>query len=226
MLRVLSILFAVSAIIVGNLLYKATKKQDWFTEADIVADGGKALKLSEDRPLLEYFDFGDPNGELILALHGHTTDGKLWEPYNDFFVKNHWRVISPSIPGWGLSSADTLLYLPQFVETMAVLMNHVAPGKDFSVIGLSMGGIHAAAVASILHDHVINVNLVAALGVTDEKHNPFINAPWATKTMVHIMNVPYISDLFSYYVTAPWVEKDFTKFLMIFFSRRLGKYDL
>jgi len=216
MLRLLTIFFAVVAIILGILLYKATEKQDWFTEAEIIAGGGKALKISEDRPFLEYFDYGDPKGELILALHGHTTDGTIYEPFNDFFKKNHFRVISPSIPGWGLSSADTLLYLPQFAETMAVLMNHVAPGKYFSILGVSMGGLHAAAVASILHNRVINVNLVAPLGVSDEKHQPFINVPRVTKFLVSIMNTPYISDLFSYYITAPMVNNDFTQFLAAF----------
>jgi len=92
-------------------------------------------------------------------------------------------------------------------------MNHVAPGSDFSVLGVSMGGLHAAAVASILHEHVINVNLVVPLGVTDDKNDPFGHVPWASKIAFKLMGTAYFSDLFSYYVLIPDMIEDFNKFL-------------
>jgi len=215
-LRVCALLFALSAITVGLLLQKATENLPWVTEAEILADGGKAFKYANDRPLLEYFDWGDPNGELILAIHGHTTDGKLFEPFQEFFLKNHFRVIAPSIPGWGFSSADILLNLTQFAEVMNSLMHHVAPNSDFSVIGVSMGGPHAAAVASIFHERVINVNLVIPLGVWDGVNDPVKDAPWQFKILLWIFSLPFVNDMMSYYVLAPAVEEGFTKFLSNF----------
>jgi len=66
------------AITIGILIRNATEKQPWIPLEDILADGAKALKISEDRPLLEYFDLGDPHGSLILAIHGHSTTGRFF----------------------------------------------------------------------------------------------------------------------------------------------------
>jgi len=214
-LRVISFLFALSAITIGLLLQKATENLPWVTEAEILADGGKVFKYSKDGPLLEYFDWGDPNGELILAIHGFTTDGKLFEPLHEFFLQNHFRVIAPSIPGWGFSSADVLLNLTQFAEVMNSLMHHVAPNSDFSVTGVSMGGPHAAAVASIFHERVINVNLVVPFGVSDGINDPVKDTPWELKTLLWITSLPFVNDMLSYYFLVPWIQENFSKFLSV-----------
>ncbi len=64
------------------------------------------LKLPNDR-YLEYYDFGATKEDAkhtIVMIHGAMTSGNVWKIHESWAKEKKVRIISPSLPGWGLTS--------------------------------------------------------------------------------------------------------------------------
>ncbi len=57
-----------------------------------------------DGRVLEYFEFGAANGSALLLLHGSLSSGKHWAFLHYTALAEGWRLVCPSLPGWGLST--------------------------------------------------------------------------------------------------------------------------
>jgi len=76
----------------------------------------------------------------LVLVHGFLGSSKMWEPQINFF-KNHFRVITPDLPGFGKSNK-----LKSFncIESIASLLLEVLEKKQiykFHLLGHSMGGM-------------------------------------------------------------------------------------
>lgn len=118
-------------------------------------------KTSDDAVRLAYDDQGE--GPAVLLLHAFPFDRRFWIAITPALVKAGFRVISPDLRGFGESPrltgthavADHARDVARFIETLGI-----APA---AVVGLSMGGYVALALAA---NHP---RLVSALVLADTK---------------------------------------------------------
>lgn len=98
---------------------------------------------------LGWLELGPPAGKPVFAFHG--TTGSRWHFTVDDgpVVAAGVRLIAPDRPGYGLSSFHPGRQLRDWAEDVAFLANHLGVA-DFSVMGVSGGGPHAAVCARFL----------------------------------------------------------------------------
>ncbi|CUF91267.1 Hypothetical protein, putative [Bodo saltans] len=165
------------------------------SEESILKDGGKVYRLPDGR-IMEYFIHGNPASHCTLvAIHGANTTGKLFDLLNQWGIDNSVRIIAPSLPGFGKSEpkynsdgvpsydlGDWAQYTSTFLQSLQI--------DNFHVLGTSLGGPHAAALASVFPDRakVQNVMLYVPLapygdqdatqpgGVYDPLHNSMLKS--------------------------------------------------
>jgi len=196
-LRVLGVVVAVLGVVFG-FLYQNAVQQRPIDVNSIIAEGGNYLTLRDGR-ILEYFDFGNQqSASTVLILHGAAQTGKF---YRDIFAGRNpnfpVRMIAPSIPGHGQSSSQASRTLLDFGEDIKELMNHLNI-RRFSVMGVSMGGPHASAVAYVLNDRIDNVMLVVPMsgdhyeGALESYRDRF-----GLRMMVSLTSVPFLNEIFA-----------------------------
>ncbi len=85
-------------------------------------------------------------GSPVVLLHGFAEDGNIWK-YQVEFLKDHFRLIVPDMPGSGKSS---ILHGNSSIESYAVVLKKILNEekiKSCTLIGHSMGGYVALAYA-------------------------------------------------------------------------------
>lgn len=86
---------------------------------------------------ISYRIIGD--GTSVLLLHGFGEDGHVWDRQINF-LKNHFRLIIPDIPGSGSSAYNMrLVSMDDYAEAIKVIFDHEKL-TDAIMIGHSMGG--------------------------------------------------------------------------------------
>lgn len=143
------------------------------TEDQIRSEGGIPFRLRDGR-LLEHFLFGDVTSKVtILALHGANTTGKLFALLDSWAKKSHVKIVSPSLPGFGLSSAKFGYQMREWVQDMQELLAHLQVDQ-FHVMGTSFGSIHAAALTGYYNppSAILNVELYVAFAPADATFDP------------------------------------------------------
>ncbi len=120
-----------------------------------------------DGRVIEYFVFGGSraaaasggtSGQVLVALHGAQTTGKLFQMLDAWGVQNGVTIVAPTLPGFGFTS--NMPGVPSYrledwvTETTTHVLNRVLPqylarGRAFHVLGTSLGSIHAAALSSL-----------------------------------------------------------------------------
>ena len=76
----------------------------------------------------------------LVLIHGFLGSAKMWEPQIDFF-KNHFRVITPDLPGFGKSNK---VKSHKDIQSLANLLLNCLEKKKikkFHLLGHSMGGM-------------------------------------------------------------------------------------
>lgn len=84
---------------------------------------------------VHYVDAGNPDGKVLLCLHGEPFWSQSWRKLIPYLVKNNYRVIAPDFVGFGRSDklVDWRAYsLSLHEETIVQLMRQL--GCTFSVI--------------------------------------------------------------------------------------------
>ncbi|MBL0057520.1 MAG: alpha/beta hydrolase [Chitinophagaceae bacterium] len=86
-------------------------------------------------------------GKPVLLIHGFGEDGSVWDHQVEF-LKEHYRLIIPDLPGSGRSELIPDMSIEGMAEMIKNLMNHVAPVisptsgdlEGVVLLGHSMGG--------------------------------------------------------------------------------------
>ena len=90
---------------------------------------------------MQHIYIGDEGkGFPLVLIHGFLGSSKMWEPQINFF-KNHFRVITPDLPGFGKSNKAKSHYSIQSIANL--LMDCLEEKKidKFYLLGHSMGGM-------------------------------------------------------------------------------------
>ena len=90
---------------------------------------------------MKHIYIGDEgNGFPLVLIHGFLGSSKMWEPQINFF-KNHFRVITPDLPGFGKSNKAKSHNSIQSIANL--LMDCLEEKKidKFYLLGHSMGGM-------------------------------------------------------------------------------------
>jgi len=142
---------------------------------------------------------------VLVCLHGHNTDGKLWELLDAWAKQKQIAIVSPSLPGWGLTTANPGYLLREWVLDLQCLLNDELKIPSFHVMGASMGSAHAAAVASVFEPatSVRNVVLYVAFAPEDKAqgHDPFKGS--MLKFFANMGPYPRFQRLFSKFLMDP-----------------------
>ena len=104
----------------------------------------------------DIFSIDTGSGTPLVLVHGFLGSSEMWNPQIKFF-KNNFRVIAPSLPGFGnsstISSCDS-------IESMAYAILSFLEHKkikNFNLLGHSMGGMIVQEMARIAGDKILKL---------------------------------------------------------------------
>ena len=82
----------------------------------------------------------DGKGFPLVLVHGFLGSSKMWEPQIDFF-KDHFRVITPDLPGFGKSNKAKSHNRIQSIANLLLTCLEEKKIAKFYLLGHSMGGM-------------------------------------------------------------------------------------
>ncbi len=85
-------------------------------------------------------------GEPVLFLHGFPFTGALWRPVVERLADG-WRCIVPDLRGMGRSPATGAAGMDDYADDLARLLDTLGETRPVAVVGMSMGGYVAFALA-------------------------------------------------------------------------------
>jgi pimeloyl-ACP methyl ester carboxylesterase len=114
---------------------------------------------------VSYYEFGDPAGKPVFALHGTPACGATFVFLDECARAAHMRVIAPDRPGIGQSDrwAAPNYRVASYPTELAATADAIGI-DEFAVLGYSGGGPYALAAADALDDRVSAVALVGCAG--------------------------------------------------------------
>ena len=124
-----------------------------------------SLELADGR-LLEVFDAGPEDGELLIMNHGTPGSGMVYRGWAERCASHRIRLASYSRPGYGGSTRLAGRSIGQCAADVATVAD--ALGADrFYVEGHSGGGAHALACAALLPNRVRAAAIIAGAAPKD-----------------------------------------------------------
>ncbi len=171
------------------------------TSAEIEADGGRWV-LTPDGRYIEYFVCGDlsrsPSTKDVYFQHGYGQTGKsILTQANicEAAERLKLRIVSPTQPGFGLSSHYPIGRIRKLSEWPADISLILKKEKisSFYVSGVSAGCVHAFTIAHAFKDRVLGVGVntpTTPLKIEAE----FGTMALPTKLTRMILEYPYIGD--------------------------------
>ena len=109
------------------------------------------------------YEYGDPNGEPVFALHGTPSCGAAFDWTNLPASDRGLRVIAPDRPGIGRSTPVPMPAVGDYATGLGALADALEIGR-FAVLGYSGGGPYALAAAAGLAGRVQTAAIVAGAG--------------------------------------------------------------
>ncbi|CAM2918637.1 alpha/beta fold hydrolase [Moritella viscosa] len=120
-----------------------------------------------DDKTMHYIDKGQ--GPVLILGHSYLWDSEMWTPQLDA-LSQHYRCIVPDLWGHGKSddAPEKTIRLQDYARDILALMDHLAI-NDFSIIGLSIGGMWGAELTIIAPKRVKSLVLMDSfVGVESE----------------------------------------------------------
>jgi pimeloyl-ACP methyl ester carboxylesterase len=124
-------------------------------------DDPQLLALPDGRTLA-YDDVGDPQGVLIVYLHGSPDSRLARHPDDSVATAAGVRLVAVDRPGAGRSDPDPTADLRSLGRDLGVLLEHLG-ATEVRLLGWSAGGLAALAAAAELGERVRAVTLVGAV---------------------------------------------------------------
>lgn len=140
------------------------------TEAPGAIDrSSQVLRLADGRRI-GYAEYGDPDGQPVLALHGTPGSRFMFALTDRAARERRLRVIAPERPGYGLSEFRRQSSLGEAAADLEQCADALGLSR-FAVIGVSGGGPYAVAVAAAMPERVVLLELVNPVGaIADYQH--------------------------------------------------------
>jgi len=110
---------------------------------------------------------GNPNGKVVLLLHGKNFFGAYWEETIRFLSQNGFRVVVPDQIGFGKSSKPNIHYSFHLLATNTKKLLDMLRIKKVSVVGHSMGEMLATRFALMYPEMVTHLILENPIGLED-----------------------------------------------------------
>lgn len=104
-----------------------------------------------------YEDTG--KGEVVLLLHGHTLDRRMWNGQVEV-LKDNYRIIVPDLRGYGLTADPPEGYQFTHADDVIALMDSLGIEKAH-VVGLSMGAYVAGDMVALFPDRLLSCVMVS-----------------------------------------------------------------
>lgn len=152
---------------------------------------GNFVELSQG--FVHYELSGDPEGEVVVLVHGFSVPYYVWDPTVDYLVKQGFRVLRYDLYGRGYSDRPKAEYnLDFFTTQLSDMTTALIPGESFHIMGLSMGGPIVASFANQHPDLVKSVTLIAPEVLPVSKEDVFpMNVPLLGEWIVGVYLVPF-----------------------------------
>ncbi|MCL9777210.1 alpha/beta fold hydrolase [Vibrio methylphosphonaticus] len=127
------------------------KEQYQLNDVNKAEAPGQFIKL--DHGDVHYELTGDPDGPLVVLVHGFSAPSYMWDKNVPALVASGYRVLRFDLYGRGYSARPAVKYDKHlFVEQIESLTKSVAGVERFHIVGLSMGGaITSAYIAQFPH---------------------------------------------------------------------------
>jgi len=109
------------------------------------------------------YEFGDPNGSPVFALHGTPASGAGFDWTDAPARERHLRVIAPDRPGIGHSDRVVMASVFDYADEFRALADALAIDR-FALLGYSGGGPYALAVAHEMPERITVTEIVAGAG--------------------------------------------------------------
>lgn len=107
-------------------------------------------------------------GKPLLLIHGFGEDGQLFVPLAEYLSDTH-QVVVPDLPGSGASALLRDTSMEQLADACAALMQSLFGEQPYGVIGHSMGGYTALALAERHPSRVNLLGLFHSSGLADSE---------------------------------------------------------
>jgi len=129
-----------------------------------VAEGrlSRVHRLADGRRI-GFAEYGDPDGLPAIALHGTPGSRDMFALTDAGARARGLRIIAPERPGYGLSDAHRFETLTEAASDVKAIADALALDR-FALLGVSGGGPHAVAAASLLKDRTVRLLLIAPVG--------------------------------------------------------------
>ena len=139
-------------------------------------DKGKRRVQLANGISMAYVDAGNPQGEVVLLLHGYTDTSRSFKNVIDEMLKFNpaLRIIAPDLRGHGLTSVpiDASFSMEDFKNDLIDLLDQLKIAK-VNLVGHSMGSMVAQKLA---FENPERVNKVVLIGTfSNGKDNPVLN---------------------------------------------------
>jgi len=174
--------------------------------------------VSEDRTLrfpdgrrLSYAVYGTPGGRPMFYFHGWPSSRLEARLHEATALQKGVCLIAMDRPGFGLSDFQprrTILDWPQDVLAVA----NVLGIQRFAIIGVSGGGPHALACASLIPERLTTVALIGSIGPLDEPHTTAGMMPQNRQLFSLARRAPWLLRLFMEW-HARQMRRDFAHFI-------------
>ena len=108
------------------------------------------------------YQLSGPGKETVVLVHGFSSPYFIYDNLYDMLVWAGYRVLRYDLIGRGLSDRPKMKYdADAFVRQLDELTDRLLPGKKFTLIGTSMGGIISARFVQMHPDKVTRLILLA-----------------------------------------------------------------
>jgi pimeloyl-ACP methyl ester carboxylesterase len=163
---------AVGATIAWKLLSRP-KEVIWKDVVGTVKHADRSHFVSVDGHRAHYQEFGDPNGPILLLIHGFTASTYVWKSVAPLLGEQGFRVIAVDLLGFGYSEKPTAFdyTIDSQARFVSRFMNRLGIGRA-TLVGSSYGGAVALTIALDYPERVEKLVLSDAVINDEAKEHP------------------------------------------------------